>query len=324
MVGLAPQIPNTTPSLPDTTISSSSASSAPLIDNDALFKFHHLQVTTPSFMETVQAVNDTRWSLLSNVFFLAGGLCYVIATVWDIVLHGDTVSENNHIYNSLWVLGPLVYLMNSCIDVAWALKLRKREQTRRHLRDLLMQETFSLEQSTMCSEEIQDAKCGIMLRLNRMLHRLRRHMGHRRELGAALTFGIAAAFGLIAALLPVDGRLNPDAIDAISIHMYVVSAAFAICRRPASSSGITETTEVSVGAISYWDDADALESMGDVLFGVASIVDVVLCDFHFDDEVVIWPALSSILWLTDALLYLRADFIVFYFHNSNDSYNEWQ
>jgi len=36
-------------------------------------------------------------------------------------------------------------------------------------------------------------------------------------------------------------------------------------------------------------------------------VDVILCDFHFDDEIFWWPIASSSLWFIDALFYLKSD-----------------
>ena len=47
--------------------------------------------------------------------------------------------------------------------------------------------------------------------------------------------------------------------------------------------------------------------MGDVFFMVGSVVDVILCDLHFDDGVCGWAVFSSLLWCLDACLYLWSD-----------------
>ena len=65
----------------------------------------------------------------------------------------------------------------------------------------------------------------------------------------------------------------------------------------------------------FWDffeDAQALENVGDSLFGIASVIDVVLSDFQFDDNNPWWPVLSAVLWMLDAMFYLRGDFVVLY------------
>ena len=51
------------------------------------------------------------------------------------------------------------------------------------------------------------------------------------------------------------------------------------------------------------------------------MVDVILCDMHFDDGLMYWPVISSILWLLDALFYLRSDFCTLY--SQTTSYKEF-
>jgi hypothetical protein len=62
----------------------------------------------------------------------------------------------------------------------------------------------------------------------------------------------------------------------------------------------------------FFEDAQAMESVGDMLFGIASIVDVVLDDFTFDDDNPRWPIVSAVPRMADALFYLRGDFVEYF------------
>ena len=74
--------------------------------------------------------------------------------------------------------------------------------------------------------------------------------------------------------------------------------------------------------MSLWSNADRLEDMGDAFFGIGSIVGVMLCDLHFDDDLAHLPIVSAVLWLMDALFYLRSDFCTLYSQTAN-SYEEF-
>ena len=66
---------------------------------------------------------------------------------------------------------------------------------------------------------------------------------------------------------------------------------------------------------SYWySNVENLETLGDIFFGVASMIDVLLCDVSIDDGILLLPILSACLWTVDALLYLRGDFAMLYQH----------
>lgn len=82
----------------------------------------------------VRAKNETDvfWSVFSNTFFLGGGLFYIIGSSWDVNLsNSDGDPQNMFLYNSIWVLGPLVYLLNSVIDVIWAIRTMQVEKKQR-------------------------------------------------------------------------------------------------------------------------------------------------------------------------------------------------
>jgi len=79
---------------------------------------------------------DVFWSVFSNTFFLRGGLFYLLGSSWDVILSksdNDDV-QNIFLYNSIWVLGPFVYLLNSVIDVIWAIRTTQFEKKQRGLK----------------------------------------------------------------------------------------------------------------------------------------------------------------------------------------------
>ena len=63
-------------------------------------------------------------------------------------------------------------------------------------------------------------------------------------------------------------------------------------------------------SIPWYSDVGPLETLGDALFGISSVVDVCLQDANVD-EIYWWRVASSLLWTVDALLYLRGDFVSF-------------
>ena len=63
-------------------------------------------------------------------------------------------------------------------------------------------------------------------------------------------------------------------------------------------------------SIPWYSDVGPLETLGDALFGISSVVDVCLQDANVD-EIYWWRVASSLLWTVDALLYLRGDFVRF-------------
>ena len=150
---------------------------------------------------------------------------------------------------------------------------------------------------------------------------LRRHFGHRRDLSAATTFGLAAIFGTASAIGWAGGNMSEDMVyklELVSIHLYLLSAVFALVGR----SHETPMTMKFTGIIDFFEDAQAMESVGDILFGVASIVDVILDDFSFDNDNPWRPIVSAVLWMADALFYLRADFVVLYRRRKRKSEKE--
>mmetsp|Transcript_22231 Transcript_22231/g.37954 ORF Transcript_22231/g.37954 Transcript_22231/m.37954 type:complete len:386 (-) Transcript_22231:152-1309(-) len=279
--------------------------------------------------------NDVFWSIFSNAFFLGGGLFYIAGSSWDVNLsNSESDPQNMFLYYSVWVLGPFVYLLNSSIDVIWAIRTMQADKKQRGLkrffitahehaanvgcegdtgRDILTAlEKFDRHATSLDEQLIEGArlsgKQGDKMRSN-VMSNLRRHFGHRRELSSATTFGAAAIFGTASAIGWAAGTMDEDMVnrlELVSIHLYLLSAAFALIGRR------QENTVHFTGFWDFFEDAQALENAGDSLFGIASVIDVVLTDFSFDDDNPWWAVVSAVLWMLDAMFYLRGDFVVLY------------
>jgi hypothetical protein len=305
--------------------------------------------------------DDVNWSILSNAFFVAGGLVYIIGTSWDYALFASIQNIPNEnlnnldlhtilstpqyiVYQSIWVLGPTIYFANAVIDVKWALIVRNRDARRRHLKKLLLDipnidndddddgittsggKRRKKKRSTTRSRL---KAAAIILRPKVLLNRMRRHIGHRRQLSAATTFGMGAFLGILAAdcnILVTDsalGKNNEDIgsalsywsslLESASIHMYLVSAIFALWQSPWATKRASVVVTASTG-LPWYSNVENLETLGDVFFGAASMIDVILCDASIDDGILLLPILSACLWTVDALLYLRGDFAMLYQH----------
>lgn len=128
-------------------------------------------------------------------------------------------------------------------------------------------------------------------------------------------------------------------LEGASVHIYLVSAILALWRWPPqilpttsssclprccfgnknkaattsnSSNSYDDDDSIKKGNTTPWySDVGSLETLGDALFGLSSVVDVCLQDANFN-EIHWWQVASSLLWTVDALLYLRGDFVSLY------------
>jgi hypothetical protein len=174
---------------------------------------------------------DLIWSFVSDGIFLLGGILYVILSLFD--FWTTTLSTSilaMQAYNVLQVLAPLVYLLNSFVDIRWTSAARRRIKDKRLLIDSLEgwrsyrccdEETISSidtnctknsnmsannnHRQTMmiCSSSNSSSNNTFPSWLSSMLHRLRKHAAHRRSTLAALTFGIAATLGFLAVVTDI-------------------------------------------------------------------------------------------------------------------------
>lgn len=245
---------------------------------------------------------DLQWSFASDLFFVMGGLSYVALDL-AACFEGYVAFY----YTYLNVLGPAVYLINSIIDTLWALQV-----VRRHRLKHQMAKTWEeLPHSTVATTTVptlqssQDDFCSTTTGLFR---RLRRHAAHRRTVWAACSFGLAAFLALVAAAHP--DRASTPLCDFLSAHIYILSALIAITgERTRPWLGVNSTSAYSVGPSSgLFENPEILEDMGDLLFLIGSIVDAFLIDLAWEEP---WLLLfSDMLWLFDAFLYVKSDFIL--------------
>jgi len=282
---------------------------------------------------------DMQWSLWSNGFFLTGGMTYVACSVWEyryglVNLPYSTSYYANYpkVLGILWTLGPLVYLFNSMIDVSWAFDAQQRQGLLQQRQQRQEQQQQEQQQQQNQSQQLQtqpngspnnnldqshtshnsnnasrsnnrQKKAKLKYLLQQVQHQV---MGHRRDINAATAFGIAALLGMLEVVVR-DQNLSAN-VGTASIHMYCISATIALLGQPAAAP-ITDTAEDTDEAPDTAPaTAQELGKLGDIFFGVATVVDTLLCDLHFDDDILWWPIVSAVLWLCDALLYIGADY----------------
>jgi hypothetical protein len=261
---------------------------------------------------------DLHWSIISNSFFIIGGICYVILTAWDCLMKWDrdeaTNPSNNLLYISLDVFAPTVYLINSIVDICWAEYNRLQQRKKRSLTKVWESFRIQLHGTTSIHDDAEPAnhqcKCH-------WWSRIRKHAAHRRTLAAAFTFGIAAYLGVIAAVLrnwymptitdaaDLDRWVRYlDCIDQWTDHINVGSAIISMTgKRNRSWFAPSDPNSTS-----WFQDSERLIDFGDLLFLIGSLMDAVLTDFHLDHLLIV-PVLSSLFWMIDGFLYMRSDML---------------
>lgn len=294
---------------------------------------------------------DLAWSTLSDSFFFVGGIAYVALSGFDLWAPQPQFADGV-LYSFCSVFAPVVYLLNSIIDVKWARSIYARRSAQRSMTDhwhdwrvmLDLDDDDDNDDDVVDGEESPDGRpsdavhlegLGYRLhepldeipngdnatapapgrqrrrRLPPWLDRLRRHAAHRRNILAALTFGLAAVLAVVAVCIEyvqLDAAAQTAvALDAVSVHIYVISAVLSVSgkrTRPWLSPTCCSPS------VPLWSSPEGLEDLGDLFFLVGSLVDAVLCDWAFGIDLPGWAMCSSLLWLLDALLYLRSDFIM--------------
>eukprot|EP00977_Amphora_coffeiformis_P019799 scaffold7467_cov187-Amphora_coffeaeformis.AAC.4 len=246
---------------------------------------------------------DVYWSFLSDTFFIAGGICYVLLAV-------PALNETPSVFQTiLEFVAPIVYLLNSCVDVKWAQIAKERSRARNEMTETWSYWRIMLETETDSNNNTNNINAD--RNQQPWYIRLRKHAAHRRTSLAAWTFGIAAYFSVLAVVSPYCEALPlsefwSDTADALSVLFYILSAVISVSgkrTRPWLSISPDEN------GLQWLDSPETLEDLGDILFLVGSIVDCVLCFATFDDDRPGWAMTSAILWLVDACLYLKSDFI---------------
>jgi hypothetical protein len=245
---------------------------------------------------------DLAWSVLSDSFFLIGGILYITISLWDIL--GTKNTDKNHAYNVICALAPFVYVLNSLVDIQWASHMQQRHRIRRQMTKQWSESLVEFFSPFSITETKQNDQESLFF------GRLRRHAAHRRSLWAALSFGVAALLGFLSVLYSDNYEMN-----SASNHVYIVSAIIALSgkrNRPwleVSALNIGNNDQYSSAVSAFLVSPGALEDVGDLMFLVGSIVDSVLVDFNFDQDSL--SLFSAILWFIDACFYLQADYVMF-------------
>lgn len=271
------------------------------------------------YMEHYQ--EDLFWSFLSDSFFMVGGVVYVVLSVWDYVGWDDETLS----YKTCMVMGPLVYLVNSMIDIMWANRVSRREKVRRRMQRLWAEAAAAMDAATemvdtsskgaddaTLTDETKDGPAPEVSALARWknaaaqkLAKIRRHAAHRRTVLAAITFGLAALAAFVAVIIDYSDDANEapmvDVFNYISINTYVVSALISVTGK---------RTRPWLAHRTCWGNHETLEDLGDLFFLIGSVVDGVLCDFDLDETMLLLPVFSSLLWLLDACFYVLSDFVM--------------
>jgi hypothetical protein len=282
---------------------------------------------------------DLIWSMISDSFFILGGVSYIILSGWDYHIYKNNISNegtveydgvsdsNNKWYIAVDLIAPTVYLVNSIIDIQWAEAVRQRllnkqdmtkiwDEARLQLRGISF--TSSSVSSTFdYSNEMDVQNCFGCT----WCYRIRKYTAHRRTMMAAFSFGVAASLAVIAAILrnffvpnfqSEYGSIQTigpwvysvdSILDALSDHVYIISAIFSMTgkrHRPWFAPSDPST--------SLYIDSERLEDLGDLLFLIGSLVDATLSDLQLK-HLVLLPILSSILWMVDGCLYMRSDIV---------------
>lgn len=282
------------------------------------------QVT--SYIEHSQ--QDVYWSFLSDSFFVSGGICYVVLSIPSLKANPPST-----VLAVLEFVAPVVYLLNSLIDVKWAQSGQQRSRVKNEMTETWnywrivqqqqpQQHGDETTATTIDNSHQQGETSSRNDRRNQPWYiRLRKHAAHRRTLMAAWTFGIAAYFSVLSVVVP-HVKVLPLAdfvpvLDGVSVIFYILSALISVSgkrTRPWLSISQDES------GLLWMDSPETLEDLGDILFLIGSIVDAVLCFATFDDDRPGWAMTSSILWLIDACLYLKADFVVA--HKMNNHHDD--
>mmetsp|Transcript_28334 Transcript_28334/g.35034 ORF Transcript_28334/g.35034 Transcript_28334/m.35034 type:complete len:268 (+) Transcript_28334:107-910(+) len=241
------------------------------------------------------------------------------------------------LYLVLVALGPILYLINGLIDVAWSLSVRARNRAKTSSGDAsYMTSIFdsmnvasipsgvcnmdttgtasdvSTENSPLYDDSLKllAQKPRIITKKQRnfkdvlivRLFKARKYVAHRRDLYAAVIFAIAAFLAVVDWYNDLNNLSFFLRIPygGLSVHLYLASSLIAI-------TGEREKPRKYL----CWgfNDSVWLEDMGNLFFLLGSLIDIILWDFHFDDDVPIWAFISAITWFTDALLYIRSDIV---------------
>jgi hypothetical protein len=257
-------------------------------------------------------------STLSNTVFLVAGSFYLTVSIWDLKPPKNEVDIAA--YDIIAYLAPFTYLLNSFIDIHLANRIRMYRKLKRRETMYLQEQMVTMTNSfhnynqndnnndpSLSSSYIIGEHPIKQKKKKSKRKRLRKFAAHRRDLSAAISFFLAAFASVLSVIAEWLGASDETlaGFDGLSVHLYMLSAVIAILGSRIFSKSENRCSFLLMNL----QDADTLETLGDLFFLIGSFVDSVLFDFSFDDDRIGWPILSSTLWCVDALLYLNSDWI---------------
>jgi hypothetical protein len=237
---------------------------------------------------------DLAWSFTSDTVFFIGGILYIVLSALD-VTNGLITMQDQLAIVVLQLTAPLVYVLNSLVDIQWSLHVQTRGKEKR----VLLQDWDGwrhIDTAAAAAEETTDENSRTTL-----LDRLRKHAAHRRSVMTALTFGIAAVLGFSAAVAR-KRQMAADWLDAFENYFYVLSAVLCI------SGKRTRPWMAAMPKTSWTCNPHLLEDLGDLLFFAGTVIDTLLTELSLEKPLA--ELFTSVLWLADACLYLRSDFVM--------------
>ena len=267
--------------------------------------------------ESSTALNNGRCWSWSSICFLLGSVFYAVDSVWDLCSTTATPVDDEGVSDDYeydydytykydaseicyWVftfLGSLFYLLNGILETNYAC------------------------QQYGCSTDNNDE---YIIESGHHHHKRSSRRRNLKRYVPGVLFGIAATLDLIGALTGYENEV----LSMVPSHLYFLQAVLAVTvfrdddedwaladqnnQDDASSSSSSSSTATFVGQVTQ---------MGDMLFVLGSSIDVTICYLDLEGmeeshvfQMRIWGLISSLLWFLDAICYLYADAIEYYYY----------
>lgn len=306
--------------------------------------------SSASSVDSLGDAEDMKFSLCSNLLFLVGASMQTYIAVWDLEDaesdaatgsspedDGNNNNNNNaefmddfldhdvlrsRIYTVLNRLGPLLFILNAIVDIKWAMVLPavsldyttppttngSEQEARRNLfptfRGLPYWAIITRQEGTSLDNDIS---------------------GKLWDLAVAFTFGLGALFEFYSTFIDDDDDAKNDEhttgvllagyrVSMVSVHIYLISGL------------LTVHKERVLVCYPGGSKIRRLKACGMMLFLTGSINDVVLsylynpqlvADNIVSEVTLAWCNLcSTILWNTDAIFYVLADYLLLSAHDT--------
>lgn len=245
-----------------------------------------------SILSSTEDDYHLKSSIVSNISFLIGSMLYLKTSTMDLVDSNYYNYDDDYDYNYdddyyagkkkfnaysfISFIGALVFIFNAAWDMYWCFgRERERED--------------NIKKGYESDDEIENEAC---------------RAEERRNFNSALAFGVAGSIDLVVSFCIQKGRIAAI-LSIASAHIYLLSAIITLRASTFSCHSISTI----------------LTRCGEVLFAVGSIIDVVISYISDptlarlnDHDLAKWACVSSILWVTDAWLYLLADATIVWYY----------